>query len=445
VSIVGASNREGSFGRLFVEGLMQMGCKHIYPVNPRNPEILGLKAYPSVTDIPFEVDVVVLLTPPDTVLGVVKECVEKKVKGVVIFAAGFGEQGAEGKKAEQEIARIAREGGVRVIGPNCLGFYNPSSGILTFPQALMEGLPTESGTVGCFSQSGSFVDYLTWLLARKGLRFSKVVSCGNECDLSAEDYLEYLGKDESTKSIIAYMEGIKNGRRFFEVARDVADKKPVIIWKGGTTEYGAKAAATHTGALAGSRHVWDAMFRQTGIISVTSFEEVIDCALVFHHLPLPKGRKVVVVTGMGGTAVGTADICIALGLELSHLSDKTISRMKEIIPNVGTSISNPADIGVASLLEPHLYGETVKILAEDENVDMILVVTSHNRPCTESLADAAKCIDKPMAVSIFTPPEFAPSEYHFLSEKGIPTYHGPKRAAYALSRLADYAEFRANR
>ena len=189
VSLVGASNKEGSFGRLFVEGLIKMGCKNIYPVNPRSPEIMGLKAYPSITDIPYDVDVAILLTPPEPVLGLVKECVQKKVKGVVVFAAGFGEMGEEGKKAQQEIARIAVEGGTRVIGPNCLGFYTPSAGVITFPQALMKGMPTESGTIGGFAQSGSFVDHLTWYLSRKGLRFSSIISSGNECDLNAVDFL----------------------------------------------------------------------------------------------------------------------------------------------------------------------------------------------------------------------------------------------------------------
>jgi acetyltransferase len=176
VSLVGASNKEGSFGRLFVEGLIKMGCKNIYPVNPKSSEIMGLKAYPSITDIPYDVDVAVLLTPPEPVLGLVKECVQKKIKGIVVFAAGFGELGEEGKKAQNEIARVAVEGGARVIGPNCLGFYTPSAGVITFPQALMKGMPTESGTIGGFAQSGSFVDHLTWYLSRKGLRFSSIIA-----------------------------------------------------------------------------------------------------------------------------------------------------------------------------------------------------------------------------------------------------------------------------
>ena len=316
VALVGASDKEGSFGRLFLEGLRDAGCRKIYPVNPKRDEILGIKAYPSISAVPDQIDLAILLTPTGVVLDLVKECVANKVRGAIVFASGFGELGAEGKELEREIGRIGREGGTRVIGPNCIGLFNPRSGVITYPQVLMKGVPKEPGSVGGFSQSGSFVDYLVWFLAEKGLRFSTIVSCGNECDLAAEDYLEYFGQDEQTRTIVAYMEGVKDGRRFFEVAREVGRKKPIILWKGGMSEQGARAAASHTGALAGSANIWNAMFKQTGIINVTSVAEVVDCAVAFQYLPLPKGPRVAVIGGQGGTGVGTADNCYALGLEL---------------------------------------------------------------------------------------------------------------------------------
>jgi acetate---CoA ligase (ADP-forming) len=442
VALVGASDKEGSFGRLFLEGLVEMGCRRIYPVNPRRDEMLGVKAFPSITAVPDTIDVAILLTPPEAVPGLVKECVVKRLKGVVVFAAGFGELGAEGRNTQLEIARVAREGGVRIIGPNCLGFFNPAAGILTFPQALIEGIPKQSGTVGGFSQSGSFVDLLVWFLARKGVRFSTIVSCGNECDLAGEDYLEYLGKDENTETIVAYVEGVKDGRRFFEIAREVAAKKPIILWKGGLSEEGARAAASHTGALAGSVSIWNALFRQTGMVNVTCMQEVVDCTLAFHYLPLPAGRRTAVITAHGGTGVGTADNCLSLGLELPRFSEETASRLRGILPKVGTSIGNPADIGVASVLDPGLYGEAVRTIAEDPNVDMILVNTSPIRACEESIIQAAKTIRKPLAISIFALPELVPEEYQLFAENGIPAYPDPKRAAYALSRLAEYARSR---
>jgi acyl-CoA synthetase (NDP forming) len=441
VALVGASDKDGSFGRLFLEGLRDAGCRKIYPVNPKREEILGIKAYSSISAIPDQLDLAILLTPTGSVLGLVKECVENHVKGAVVFASGFGELGAEGKELEREIGRIGREGGTRVIGPNCIGLFTPRSGVITYPQVLMKGVPMEPGSVGGFSQSGSFVDYLVWFLAEKGLRFSTIVSCGNECDLAAEDYLEYLGQDEQTKTIVAYMEGVKDGRRFFEVAREVALTKPIILWKGGMSEQGARAAASHTGALAGTASIWNAMFKQTGIINVTSVAEVVDCAVAFHNLPLPKGPRVAVIGGQGGTGVGTADNCYALGLELPRLAEGTVARLREVLPPIGTSVGNPTDTGVASLLDPSLYAKAIEIVAEDEGIDMILVISTPVRACLEHVAAAAKAIDKPLAVSVYALPESEPEIYRSLSEQGVAAYPDPKRAAYVLARLAEYARF----
>jgi acetyltransferase len=441
VALVGATDKEGSFGRLFLEGMRDAGCLRLYPVNPKREEILGIKAYPSVSAVPDQLDVAILLTPPESILGLVKECVDNKVRGVVVFAAGFGELGAEGKELEREIGRVGREGGTRIIGPNCLGFFNPRAGVITYPQVLMKGVPKEPGSVGGFSQSGSFLDYLVWFLTTKGVRFSTVVSCGNECDLAAEDYLEYLGQDEQTKTIVSYMEGVKDGRRFFEVAREVSRRKPIILWKGGASEQGARAAASHTGALAGSAAVWSAMFKQAGIINVTSVAEVVDCAVAFNHLPLPKGRRIAVIGGQGGTGVGTADNCYAMGLELPRLGEETAARLRAVLPPVGTSVGNPTDTGVASLLDPSLYAKAIEIVAEDAGIDMILVISTPVQACLEHVAAAARSISKPLAVSVYALPESEPEIYTSLAERGVAAYPDPKRAAYALARMAEYVSF----
>jgi acyl-CoA synthetase (NDP forming) len=308
----------------------------------------------------------------------------------------------------------------------------------------MEHVPLDPGSVGAFSQSGSFVDYLVWFLSMKGLRFSTVVSCGNECDLTAADYLEYLGADENTKTIVSYMEGVKEGHRFFEVARDVSKRKPIILWRGGLTEQGARAAASHTGALAGSANVWNALVTQTGIVDVRSVEEVVDCAVAFHNLPLPGGRRIAIIGGQGGTGVGTADNCHTLGLTLPALAETTVRRLQEVLPPVGTSVGNPTDTGVASLLNPSLYEQAIKIVADDPGIDMILVISTPVRACLEYVAAAAASITKPLAVSVYALPESRPEIYSFLAEKGVAAYPDPKRAAYVLSRMAQYAEVRAS-
>jgi acetyltransferase len=445
VALVGASDKEGSFGRLFLEGLKDAGCRKIYPVNPKREEILGVKTFPSISAVPDRLDVAILLTPPDSVLELVKECVENKVGGAVVFASGFGELGAEGKQLEREIGRIGREGGTRIIGPNCIGFFSPRAGVNTYPQVLLSGTSREPGSVGGFSQSGSFIDYLVWFLAAKGLRFSSMVSCGNECDLAAEDYLEYLGQDKDTKTIVSYMEGVKDGRRFFEVAREVSRTKPIVLWKGGQSEQGARAAASHTGALAGSASIWNAMFKQAGIVNVSSVEEVVDCAVAFNYLPLPKGRRIAIIGGQGGTGVGTADNCWAMGLEVPRPAESTVTRLRAVLPAVGTSVGNPIDTGVASLLDPSLYAKAIEIVADDEGVDMILVIATPVQACLEHVAAAAKSISKPLAVSVFALPESEPGMYAFLAGRGVAAYPDPKRAVYALSRMAEYATFRNDR
>jgi acyl-CoA synthetase (NDP forming) len=444
ISIIGASNKAGSFGRMFLEGVIRYGFEKIYPVHPRDTEMLGMKAYPSIKDIPYDVDLAILMTPPADTPRIVGECAQKGLKGVVIFTAGFGEKGPEGKKIEQDMARTAHQGGFRIIGPNSLGLHCPSSKLLMFPQGLMHGLSADSGSVGAFSHSGSFVDYLTYILGKKGIRFSKIVSCGNECDLNAVDFLEYLGQDDETRIIIAYMEGVKDGRRFFQLAREISKKKPIIVWKGGLTEGGAKAAFSHTGALAGSKHIWESMFKQAGIINIRSFESVVDCLYAFYYLALPRGRRIAVIAGQGGTVVGTADNCVDLGLELAKLSSVTTEKLVKRLPPVGTSATNPLDIGVAVLVDPNLYGESLKILDEDENVDMLLAITDPGRPCTQSIVEAAKSLKKPLAVTPFALPEIESAEYAFLAEHNIPIYPDARRAAFALSKLADYADYRAN-
>ena len=443
ISIIGSSSRAGSFGRLFLEGMMRMGYKGIYPVHPSEKELSGLKAYPSIKEMPVDIDLAISLVPRTEALKVTQECTEKGVKGLLLFTSGFKEKDEEGKIIELEITQIAHKGGVRLIGPNANGFYCPVSRICTFPGALMVGgLPLETGDLAIFSQSGSFADYTCQILAGKNIRFSKVVGYGNESDLGATDFLEYFGQDKDTQIIAGYIEGTKNGRKFFELAKNISKKKPIIIWKGGLTETGARAAQAHTGALAGSRQVWEAMFKQAGIISVNSMEEVADCVLAFYRQPLPKGKRVAILSGMAGTNVGTADNCLMLGLEMAKYSEKTMQKLSKILPAIGTTVANPTDIGAGVLINPKLYGETARILLEDENVDMLITVTGPDNPASiQGLADVAQNTGKPMVICLFDIAGLVESQVKFLREKHIPVYLDPKRAAFALAKIAEYAKY----
>jgi len=444
VSIVGSSNREGSFGRLFLEGMIRMGYQGIYPVHPRENNLLGLKAYPNIKEIPVDIDLAISLVPRTEVLKVTQECAEKGVKGLLLFTSGFSEKDEEGKQLELEMAEIARKGGVRLIGPNANGIYCPAARICTFPGALMAGgLPVESGSVAILSQSGSFADYSCQILAGKNIRFSKVVGYGNESDLGANDFLEYFGADQETHIIVSYLEGIKDGRRFFKLARGISKQKPIIVWKGGLTETGARAALAHTGALAGSQKVWEAMCRQAGIISVNSIEEIADCVQSFSRLPLPRGKRTAILSGMAGTNVGTADNCLMMGLEMAEYSEKTNQLLSRLLPAIGTTIANPTDIGAGVLVNPTLYGETAKILLDDENVDMLITITGPDNPSTvKDLAEVAQNAVKPMVISLFDIAGLVEPQVKFLLDKHVPVYLDPKRAAFALAKLAEYAEYR---
>ena len=444
ICIIGSSSRAGSFGRLFLEGMIRMGFPAIFPVHPTEKKLLGLPAFPNIKEVPVDIDLAISLVPRTEVLKLTRECVEKHVRGLLLFTSGFREKDEEGRKIELEMAEIAAKGGVRLIGPNANGLYCPASKICTFPGALMVGgLPVERGKLAILSQSGSFADYTCQILTGKNIRFSKVVGYGNESDLSAADFLEYFGQDKETAVITGYLEGIKDGRRFYELARKISRQKPIILWKGGLTESGALAAQAHTGALAGSRQVWQTMFKQAGIISVNSIEEIVDCVQGFYRLPLPKGRRVAILSGMAGTNVGTTDNCLLLGLQMAKYTEATNQKLLKILPAIGTTAANPTDIGAGVLVNPKLYGQTAKILLDDANVDVLITITGPDNPTTiQDLAEVAQNAVKPVAISLFDIAGLIEPQVKSLQDKGIPVFLDPKRAASVLAKMAQYAEFR---
>jgi acetyltransferase len=437
VALIGATAKEGKVGRMFMDRFLETGYRTLYPVNPGADEILDIKAYPSVKAIPGPVDMAVILTPPAAVLSMVKECVEKGVKGVVINSAGFGEGGEKGKALERELVRIARKGGTRLIGPNCIGIYCPAAR-LPFPRPS----GTESGKVGVVSQSGSLADHLALIATKNGIRFSKAISSGNECDLNAVDFLEYLGEDPDTEIIIAYLEGIRDGRAFSRLAKELTKKKPMILWKAGVSDAGARAAASHTGALAGSAAVWDGVIKGSGIVRVKSFEDILDTLYLFYHQPLPLGKRVAIVTGPGGPAVGTTDACLEMGLEVPRLFGKIREKLQGVLPPAGTSADNPVDLTLASVVNPALYGDVVKILGQDEQIDMILIIGTGGEKFQNSVSEAVQEINKPIAAAILMPMDSVLQDTDVLLNQGIPVYSDARRAVKALARLSEYAAFR---
>jgi acetyl-CoA synthetase (ADP-forming) len=445
VALVGVSEREYNLGYRWVKSLLDAGFPIVYPVNPKGGELLGLKVYPTVGDIPGEVDLAILLIPREAVPDVARDCAQKRTKGIVLYTSGFGETGPEGKELERQIVKIARAGGTRVIGPSCLGPYNPSVKLITqYP------FPRKAGAVGVISHSGFLFNYLVSCVAATGIGPSKGISCGSDCDLSFVDFLEYLGQDEQTRIIVAYLEGIKDGKRLLSVGRDVSRNKPIVIMKGGDTEVGREASASHTGTLAVPSAIWKTLCRQTGIISVDSFEQMMDTLIALYYLPRPKGRRVAVITAPGGIAVTATDACIKLGLELPRLSEQTRALLANLIGTLGTNLKNPVDLGPMGAMAAENYvKEAMRIVARDENIDMLLVSFIGPRTTddvkdaksAEALLAAIKEGGKPTVFSGASLQGWDRGELKFLRQSNVPVYPEARRAAFALSRLAEYSEF----
>jgi len=370
VAIVGLP-RGMKTGKVFLMALMDQNFSGaIYPVHPSAEEIDGLKAYPSLTAIPAAVDLAIILVPHPHALPVIRECVEKGVKGAVLFTAGYKETGTEaGRKLEAELYRVAKAGGMRLFGPNCMGLYVPKSGLSFFP-----GLSKTSGTVGFISHSGSLANILGRIAADKGIYFSKAASLGNECDVTGTDMLTYLGNDPETTVIGGYLESIGDGPDFLSALKAASRKKPVILWKVGLNPEGRKAADSHTGALAGRRHIWQAVVKQGGAVPIKGLDVLTDALMSFSMLPEGIGNRLAILSGPGGMAVSAAEACGDEGLRLAALSEQTRSDLAEFVPQTGTSLANPVDVGLGASLDIDIYIKAARALANDPGVDAAVVI-----------------------------------------------------------------------
>ncbi|MCX5912811.1 MAG: CoA-binding protein [Deltaproteobacteria bacterium] len=286
IAVTGVSDKSYRLGNLLFSSFMDMGFKgNLYPVNPREDRVMGRRCYPSLKEIEGPVDLAIISVHPNGVLALVEDCVAKGVRAAVIFSSGFREKGEEGGRAEAEIVQKARSGGVRLLGPNCMVLYCPSTGLSFFP-----GMPKEIGTIAFLSQSGSLANMLGLFAGGRGLRFSKMISVGNSADLGVNDFLEYLGHDPETRLIVLYLEGLEDGRRFISLTREISLKKPILLWKVGRTAGGRKAAGSHTGSLSGSDEIWEAAIRQSGIIKVENLTELMGFITAFQNPHFPAGN-----------------------------------------------------------------------------------------------------------------------------------------------------------
>ena len=433
VAVVGASAHEGKIGHILVQNLLQYNFKgKIFPINPKVSEILGLKVYPSLIDVPEEIDLAVIAVRPPDVLETIKICGEKGIPAAIVISAGFKEAGPEGARLEEELKRLAKENCVRVLGPNCLGLIDTYS---CLNASFANGMP-EKGEIGFFSQSGAMcIAVLDWTLGEK-IGFSKFISLGNKADISEIDMLIALGEDEKTKVILGYLEGIENGHTFIQVATEVSKKKPIILIKAGVTSAGAKAVSSHTGSLAGSEAAYKAAFKQSGIIRARTIDELFNYALAFVRQPLPKGPKVAILTNSGGPGIVAADACDQSALQLARLKVETIEKLRSFLPPMA-SFFNPVDI----LGDAHFdrYEKALKILVEDENVDAILVLltptaTIEVKETAKVIVTYSKNTTKPILCS-FMGKNQVEKGIKFLKKHGIPNYFCPEDAVSALEKM----------
>jgi acyl-CoA synthetase (NDP forming) len=443
VAVVGVSSRMDNPGTMLLRAIVDMGFEGpLYPVNPRHEEILGLKCYPAIKETPSPPDLVILAVPPAAVPSVIAECVESDVGACVISTAGFSESGSsEGAALEQEILRAIKDSPLRLVGPNCLGIYSSSGKV-----ALFGGMRPGEGKVSCVSQSGSIGSMLYLLGAERAVSFSKIVSSGNELDLNCADYLEYFAGDPETEMIVAYLEEVRDARRFLEIASSIKGKKPILVWKAGLTERGRSAAASHTGAVAGSEEIWRAVAKQTGIVMIDDLADAAETMATFYHLPKPKGARVCVISPPGGIAVNSADAAEKNGLALPPLSESTVERLGHILPREGTSFANPVDMGFGAVVPGNLR-EVIMTAASDENVDMLMVVGGAPayrkgdlgllKMHTAEIKEAFQAVEKPVVV-IGIPSGFAFPYMAELHWAGIPCYLSPNAACRALSKFLSF-------
>jgi acetyltransferase len=436
VAVLGATESAGSMGRTVLWNLVTNPFGGtVFPVNPERTSVLGIKAYPSIAAAPEKVELAVIATPPETVPRLITECVDAGVQGAIIVSAGFKEIGPDGLRLEEQILENARRGRLRIIGPNCLGVMSPLTGLnATFAVGM-----ARPGNVAFISQSGALcTSVLDWSL-REMVGFSCFISIGSMIDVGWGDLIDYLGDDQSTRSIVMYMESIGDARSFLSAAREVALTKPIIVIKAGRTEAAVKAAASHTGALTGSDEVLDAAFRRGGVLRVNNISELFDMAEVLAKQPKPKGPRLAIVSNAGGPGVLATDALIRSGGELASLSQKSLLALDQLLPR-HWSHNNPIDIlGDAS---PERYVRSIEIAAKDPNTDGVLVIlapqanTDPTRTA-EQLRPLARLDGKPILASWMGGVEVAAGEA-ILNRSNIPTFPYPDTAVRAFNYMWSY-------
>ncbi len=409
LALVGASAKPFKFGSLFLSSLLRMGYEgRVYPIHEREREIMGLPAWPDLSSLPEVPELVYFTVPAHRCMEALRECAGLGVKAVVIMASGFREAGPEGERLEREALRLAAEGGFRIIGPNCFGIYNPSTRLTLLPGG---DFSHEPGKLAFLSQSGGYAAHFGRMCMALGMGFSAIVSYGNGADLDECDLLEHFAGDGRTEIIAGYLEGARDGRRLYGVLREAAARKPVIVWKVGRSEAARRAAASHTGSLAGSYQVWRHLFRQCGAVEVEGLEDMAAVAQCFYRMEGRPARRVLMMGGGGGLCTYAADLASRYCLDLPPLSPDAERRLREILPPIGAVAANPLDIGTPLTL-PRAFERIAEAAAGDGATDLVLFDLAVNfgrqllgdegvRACLEALLEACGERGKPCAFNLY--------------------------------------------
>ncbi len=448
IALVGVSSRIGKYSFNILENILDIGYKgEIYPVNPGTTDILGKKTYPNITEIDADIDLAIISTPRSQVLDIVKECIKKEIKAVIIIGQGFADANdEEGKELQKKITRLIKDSDTRIIGPNTIGVSNPFIDFSTsfVKQPCMKRLP-----IGVICQTGMFFGSFPNLNI-----LGKGIDLGNTCDLDFADCLEYFEYDKDIEIIFLHIEGIRNGKKFIDVAKRVSRKKPILALKTGVYPRSAKAAQSHTGSIIGKDEIWEKALKQCGIVRISDFDEIDDLINAFSNLPLMKGRSVGIISLSGGIGLMARDACEEYNLNIPELSSKTKEKITGISPKWHT-INNPVDIWPAMMISKKPFGEvlgtTIEAFLADEQIDAVLLIVgawfeSISPPFSEILLSIAdKFKDKPI---VWMPYEgwlyditAKEIKENIKEHRKVAVFSSPKRALNALSKLAQYSEF----
>lgn len=440
VAIVGASNNPLSIGHIVIRNLLDHNFQGpIYPVNPKAKFIKSFRAYPSVSDIPDEVDLVNISIKNTLVPAVIEECGKKGVKFAIVHTAGFKEVGEEGLALERQIVEIAHRYGMRIYGPNSQGIQNSDPSVSVY--ANFTFVPMSPGNISIVAQSGGVGETLKLHLYRIGKGIRMYSSFGNEADVSMNEIIDYYGQDEETRVIMVHIETLKDPAGFLEVASRVTRKKPILALKTGKTSEGIRAVASHTGSLVEQETIADAIFRKAGVLRFHSQEEMVEAAIAFSNQPVPGGDRVVIVTNTGGPAIIAVDECVAAGLKLAQLSASTKETLRQLVFQEAI-VSNPVD--VVATAGPEQYGGTVEALLKDPNIDSLLLVfvTAPFVDCeaiARKLGEIGKTSSKPIVCQVITIEKWA-EVIRIIRESGIPVYDFAESAARALAGMTGYGK-----